>query len=68
MAGNMDLIWGKREGIYFCEGGLDRWNQLERAGEFFLCAHAPQQARGVDRVDRTCDSGSKTGNAARNTK
>jgi hypothetical protein len=24
MATNMEVIWGKHEGKYFCEGGLDR--------------------------------------------
>ena len=35
----MEVIWGKREGIYFCEGGLDRWNRVDPAGEFFLWEH-----------------------------
>ena len=39
MAEIMEVIWGKREGIYFCEGGLDRWNRVDPAGEFFLWEH-----------------------------
>ncbi len=36
----MDLIWIKREAKYFWEGGLDRWNRVDRTGEFSVLAHA----------------------------
>jgi hypothetical protein len=28
-AGDMDVIWGKREGKYFWGRGLDRWNRVD---------------------------------------
>jgi hypothetical protein len=35
MAGNVDLIWGKREGIYFCEGGWTGGIRLKPKENFF---------------------------------
>ena len=35
MAGNVDLIWGKREGIYFCEGDWTGGIRLKPKENFF---------------------------------
>jgi len=37
-ADDIDLIWVKREGGYFCRGGLDSANQIDPPQEFSLCA------------------------------
>ena len=39
-AGVVRVIWVSRETKYFCKGGLDDPNHVDRKGEFFLCAHA----------------------------
>jgi hypothetical protein len=44
MAEVMDLIWGKREGEYFCEGGLDRANHVDRVEEIRFLAQAAHTA------------------------
>jgi hypothetical protein len=36
MAGDVEVIWVKREWKYFCRGGLDDPNQIETKGDFLF--------------------------------
>jgi hypothetical protein len=38
MAGDMQVIWVKRECKYFCEGGLDRQHQIDPVQQIVLSA------------------------------
>ena len=38
MATNMQVIWGNREAIYFCGGGLDGANHVDWVQEISFCA------------------------------
>jgi hypothetical protein len=44
MAEIMEVIWVGREGIYFCKGGLDRWNQIDLPEEFPVLLSVPDAA------------------------
>jgi hypothetical protein len=45
------LIWGKARSNLFLRGGLDRWNQTEDAGEFFVFCHSLKPDIAASRSD-----------------